>query len=69
MAGPQELVNYTELGFPEVGEIPYSCVWSARGKLLVGDDLATTGVVETIHVQLDQARTVDFWHPGCQPAR
>ena len=50
VAGPQELVNYTELGFPEVGEIPYSCVWSARGKLLVGDDLATTGVVEAVHV-------------------
>ncbi len=50
VGGPQESVNYTELGFPEVGEIPYSCVWTARGKLLVGDDLATATVVETTHV-------------------
>ena len=50
VGGPQESVNYTELGFPEVGEIPYSCVWTARGKLLPGDDLATPTVVETTHV-------------------
>jgi hypothetical protein len=51
VAGPQESVNYAELGFPEVGEIPYSCVWTARGKLMVGDDLATTSVVEATHVR------------------
>ncbi len=32
--GAQGSVDYTEQGFPEVGEIPYSCVWAARGQLL-----------------------------------
>ncbi len=34
VAGSQSSVDYTAQGFPEVGEIPYSCVWSARGQLL-----------------------------------
>ncbi len=33
VAGSQNSVNYTEQGFPEVGEIPYGCVWVARGSL------------------------------------
>jgi hypothetical protein len=32
--GSQDSVDYTLQGFPEVGEIPYSCVWAARGQLL-----------------------------------
>ncbi len=48
--GNQGSVNYTEQGFPEIGEIPYSCVWTARGKLLTGDDAATTDVVEQTYV-------------------
>lgn len=39
--GNQGSVDYTEQGYPEVGEIPYSCVWTARGKLLAGDDPIT----------------------------
>ncbi|OHB34112.1 MAG: hypothetical protein A2X84_05830 [Desulfuromonadaceae bacterium GWC2_58_13] len=31
VAGPQRSHDYTEEGFPEVGEVPYSCVWVARG--------------------------------------
>ncbi len=42
VAGNQGSVNYTELGWPEVGEVPFSCVWTARGKLLAGDDPSTT---------------------------
>lgn len=34
VAGSQRSVDYTLQGFPEVGEIPYSCVWAARGTLL-----------------------------------
>ncbi len=34
VAGAQKSVDYELQGFPEVGEIPYSCVWSARGQLL-----------------------------------
>jgi hypothetical protein len=50
VAGPQHSINYTEDGFPEVGEIPFSCVWIQRGKLVAGDDLATTSVIEATHV-------------------
>ncbi|MGC9336457.1 MAG: choice-of-anchor O protein, partial [Anaerolineae bacterium] len=32
--GKQGSVDYTDQGFPEVGEIPYSCVWAARGQLV-----------------------------------
>jgi hypothetical protein len=31
VSGSQGSTDYTELGFPEVGEIPYYVVWSARG--------------------------------------
>ncbi len=45
VAGSQKSVDYTLQGFPEVGEIPYSCVWSARGQLLPVelDDTGTMG--------------------------
>ena len=45
VAGSQSSVDYTLQGFPEVGEIPYSCVWSARGQLLPVelDDTGTMG--------------------------
>ncbi len=32
--GKQGSHNYVEEGFLDVGEIPYSCVWSARGQLI-----------------------------------
>ena len=50
VGGPQKSIDYTAAGFPEVGEIPFSCVWIQRGKLVAGDDLATTNVVEATHV-------------------
>lgn len=50
VAGPQGSVDYTEQGYPEIGEIPYSCIWTARGKLLPGDDPMTTDFVEASHV-------------------
>jgi hypothetical protein len=31
VGGPQRSHDYTADGFPEVGELPYSCVWVARG--------------------------------------
>lgn len=45
VAGAQKSVDYELQGFPEVGEIPYSCVWSARGQLLPVelDDAGTMG--------------------------
>ncbi len=33
VGGTQKSVDYTAQGFPEVGEIPYGCVWVARGTL------------------------------------
>ncbi|MCL4263453.1 MAG: hypothetical protein KJ069_09565 [Anaerolineae bacterium] len=38
VAGSQGSVDYTLQGYPEVGEIPYSCVWTARGTLELQDD-------------------------------
>ncbi|RPJ36669.1 MAG: hypothetical protein EHM35_07745, partial [Planctomycetaceae bacterium] len=49
VAGDQGSVDYTLQGFPEVGEIPYSCIWTARGKLLPGDD-PMTDALEASHV-------------------
>ena len=34
IGGPQRSVDYTDQGFPEVGEVPYSCVWVARGTIV-----------------------------------
>jgi hypothetical protein len=50
IAGNQGSVDYTEQGYPEIGEIPYSCIWTARGKLLPGDDPMTADFVEASHV-------------------
>jgi hypothetical protein len=50
VAGSQGSVDYTEQGFLDVGEVPYSCIWTARGKLLAGDDPNTDDVVEATHV-------------------
>lgn len=33
VAGDQRSVDYTLQGFPEVGEVPYKCLWAARGKV------------------------------------
>jgi hypothetical protein len=48
--GNQGSVDYTLQGFPEVGEVPFSCVWTARGKLIAGDDASTTDTAEATHV-------------------
>jgi len=47
--GQQGSVDYTDQGHPEIGEIPYSCVWTARGKLLAADD-PITDETEATHV-------------------
>ncbi len=50
IAGSQGSVDYEKLGFSDVGEIPYSCVWTARGKLLASDDPSTIDVAESIQI-------------------
>lgn len=49
VSGNQGSVDYTLQGWPEVGEVPYSCVWSVRGKLIPGDD-PKTEAIEASHV-------------------
>jgi hypothetical protein len=50
VSGSQNSVNYTLQGFPEVGEIPYGCVWTARGTLeeVLDDNGAATGAHEIV---------------------
>ncbi|MCI0521516.1 MAG: choice-of-anchor O protein [Chloroflexi bacterium] len=38
VAGAQSSVDYTLQGYPEIGEIPYSCLWTARGTLELDDE-------------------------------
>ncbi|MCL4561679.1 MAG: choice-of-anchor O protein [Chloroflexi bacterium] len=45
VSGKQGSVDYTLQGYPEIGEIPYSCVWTARGTLVYN---ATSGIAEVI---------------------
>jgi len=39
VSGPQRSVDYTDQGYPEVGEVPYSAVWVARAVILTASDL------------------------------
>jgi len=39
VSGPQRSVDYTDQGYPEVGEVPYSAVWVERGLILTASDL------------------------------
>jgi len=45
VAGSQKSIDYTLEGFPEVGEVPFGCVWTARGTLVE----TTNDLGETIH--------------------
>ena len=40
VAGPQRSTDYTGLGFPEVGELPYSAVWICRGVIATQANVA-----------------------------
>ncbi len=39
VSGPQRSFDYTELDYPEVGELPFSVVWACRG--VIDEDLGT----------------------------
>ena len=49
VAGSQKSSDLAEEGYPEVGEVPYGCVWTARGTLLPGDD-PRTDMPESTHM-------------------
>jgi hypothetical protein len=40
VSGPQRSVDYTDQGYPEVGEVPYSAVWVARAVIATDADVA-----------------------------
>ncbi len=62
VAGPQRSHDYTDEGYPEVGEVPYSAVWVARGviatqaeidkgvyaSLTITDDMGTDDTADDI---------------------
>ncbi|MEN8180529.1 MAG: choice-of-anchor O protein [Pseudomonadota bacterium] len=51
-AGSQSSTDYTELDVEVVGEVPYSCLWSARGVLR--EDPENTGTTEVVWFQAER---------------
>ncbi|HYG58432.1 MAG TPA: choice-of-anchor O protein, partial [Symbiobacteriaceae bacterium] len=47
VAGQQGSTDYTELGFPEVGELPYYCIWSVRGLIEQEDPVDKPDAIPT----------------------
>jgi hypothetical protein len=56
VAGSQGSVDYTLQGYPEEGEIPYSCVWSARGTLLEDPETGLYDIIWTKAERLTSGR-------------
>jgi hypothetical protein len=54
VAGSQSSVDYTLQGFPQVGEVPYSCLWSARGTLLPLDDSPADGPYDIVWTKAER---------------
>lgn len=52
VAGPQRSHDYTDEGYPEVGEVPYSAVWVARGVIATADEIAK-GVYQSLTIYDD----------------
>jgi len=50
VAGSQRSINFADEGYPQAGEVPFGCVWTARGVLLPGDDPRTDNVEESYMV-------------------
>ena len=44
VAGQQRIKDFAEEEFPTIGEVPYGCVWTARGTLELQDDGTTYGM-------------------------
>jgi hypothetical protein len=47
VAGSQGSINFGDEGYPQAGEVPFGCVWTARGVLLAGDDPRTSETEST----------------------
>ena len=62
VAGQQGSVDYAEDKWEQnhvVGEVPYSCLWTARGELVDGDDPRTEARRIELHA-LVQGRAADL---------
>lgn len=66
-AGSQSSTNYNELDAEPVGEVPYSCLWSARGVLRENPE--ATGTTELVWFQAERltsgARDVNRVETAC----
>ncbi len=51
VSGSQLSSDFAEEGYPQAGEVPFRCVWTARGVLVDGDDPRTTDVEEATHME------------------
>jgi hypothetical protein len=49
VAGSQGSIDFADEGYPQAGEVPHGCVWTARGVLLPGDD-PRTGELESSYM-------------------
>ena len=47
VAGSQRSINFKDEGYPQAGEVPFGCVWTARGVLRAGDDPRTDQLEDT----------------------
>ncbi|MCO5195077.1 MAG: choice-of-anchor O protein [Anaerolineae bacterium] len=53
VAGSQKSIDYSA-EYPEVGEIPFGCVWTARGQLLPGTDDAGQDIYEIVWTKAER---------------
>lgn len=68
VGGPQRSHDYTEDGFPEVGELPFYCLWAARGVVdpFTGDikwrkpERLTSGRRDVYQLAVNGANNVGF---------
>jgi len=62
VAGPQRSVDYTDEGYPEVGEVPYSCVWVARGTIVTQEMIDADGYWASTYV--DEENEIKYYEVG-----
>ncbi|NNK32882.1 MAG: hypothetical protein HKP02_07140 [Xanthomonadales bacterium] len=51
VAGAQGSIDFADEGYAQAGVVPFGCVWTARGKLVAGDDPRTTDVIEMSYMR------------------
>ena len=61
VAGSQNSINFADEDYPQAGEVPFGCVWTARGVLLPGDD-PRTSETESSHMVWTKAERLTSGH-------